>query len=42
MLGLTALLFPLMYTGRSIKRWEGAMLMAVYVTYVALLLQRPA
>ena len=42
MLGLTLLLFPLMYTGRSIKRWEGAMLMIVYVIYVVRLLQRPA
>ncbi len=42
MLGLTLLLFPLMYTGRSIKRWEGSLLMAVYVIYVVLLLQRPA
>jgi cation:H+ antiporter len=42
MLGVTVFLFPLMYTGRSIKRWEGAMLMAVYAVYVGLLLQRPA
>ena len=42
MLGLTLLLFPLMYTGRSIKRSEGALLMAVYVTYVGLLLLKPA
>ena len=42
MLGLTLLLFPLMYTGRSIRRIEGALLMAVYLIYVGLLLQRPA
>lgn len=42
MLGLTLLLFPLMYTGRSIRRIEGALLMAVYLVYVGLLLQRAA
>ena len=42
MLGLTLLLFPLMYTGRSIRRIEGALLMAVYLIYVGLLLQRAA
>jgi len=38
MLGITLLLFPLMFTGRSVKRWEGAVLMAAYVVYVGLLL----
>ncbi len=42
MLGLTLLLFPLMYTGRSVRRWEGAVLMAAYALYVGRLLQRPA
>ena len=42
MLGMTLLLFPLMYTGRSIRRIEGALLMAVYLIYVGLLLQRAA
>jgi len=42
MLGLTLLLFPLMYTGRSIRRGEGLLLMTVYVIYVGLLLQRAA
>lgn len=42
MLGMTLLLFPLMYTGRSIRRGEGALLLAAYVTYVAILLLRPA
>lgn len=42
MLGLTLLLFPLMYTGRSIRRVEGLLLMTVYVIYVGLLLQRAA
>ena len=42
MLGMTLLLFPLMYTGRSIRRGEGALLLAAYTTYVAMLLLRPA
>jgi cation:H+ antiporter len=40
MLGVTALLFPLMFTGRRINRWEGGLLVAVYLTYTALLLGR--
>jgi len=42
MLGITLLLFPLMVTGRRIARWEGGALLAVYVAYLWLLLQRPA
>ena len=42
MLGVTLLLFPLMFTGRRISRIEGGVLVASYVTYVVLLLQRPA
>lgn len=53
-LGLSSLVIPmqvhpaivssdnLMYTGRSIRRIEGALLMAVYLIYVGLLLQRAA
>jgi cation:H+ antiporter len=40
MLGVTALLFPLMYTGRRISRLEGGVLLAVYGAYTALLLTR--
>jgi cation:H+ antiporter len=40
MLGVTLLLFPLMYTGRRVNRWEGALLMAVYILYMGLLLRR--
>ena len=40
MLGVTALLFPLMFTGRRINRWEGVVLLAVYVAYLAILLGR--
>ncbi|MEO8360319.1 MAG: calcium/sodium antiporter [Vicinamibacteria bacterium] len=42
LMGLTLLLFPLMHTGRVIKRAEGALLFAVYVVYVVMLLARPA
>ena len=42
MLGMTLLLFPLMYTGRIVRRGEGGLLVAVYVTYVAILLLRTA
>jgi cation:H+ antiporter len=40
MLGVTLLLFPLMYTGRRINRWEGGLLMAAYFLYMGLLLGR--
>lgn len=42
MLGMTLLLFPLMHTGMRIRRWEGAVLLAVYMGYVGLLLAQPA
>lgn len=38
MLGVTLLLFPIMFTGARVNRWEGAVLLAVYGTYLALLL----
>jgi cation:H+ antiporter len=40
MLGVTVLLFPLMYTGRRINRLEGGVLLVVYLVYMALLLRR--
>lgn len=40
MLGVTVLLFPLMFTGRKINRLEGGVLLAVYVVYMVLLLIR--
>jgi cation:H+ antiporter len=40
MLGVTALLFPLMYTGLRINRLEGGVLLAVYLVYMVLLLRR--
>jgi cation:H+ antiporter len=40
MLGVTLLLFPLMYTGRRVNRWEGGVLIAAYVAYMVVLLGR--
>jgi cation:H+ antiporter len=40
MLGVTLLLFPLMFTQRRITRWEGALLLGVYGVYLSLLLAR--
>ena len=40
MLGASALLFPVMRTDMTIKRIEGALLLAGFVTYVALLILR--
>jgi cation:H+ antiporter len=38
MLGVTALLFPVMATGLRVRRWEGFVLLAAYGAYVTLLL----
>jgi cation:H+ antiporter len=40
MLGITVLLFPMMFTGLRINRWEGAVLLAAYGSYLAVLLAR--
>ena len=40
MLGITLLLFPLLWTGWRVNRVEGALLLAVYGLYLALLLQQ--
>ena len=40
MLGLTLLLFPVIFTGRRIARWEGVLLLASYGLYLAVLLGR--
>lgn len=40
MLGVTLLLFPLMFSGRRINRFEGAGLLSVYLVYTAVLLSR--
>jgi cation:H+ antiporter len=40
LLGLTVLLFPIMYTGLRINRWEGGGLLLAYVVYTATLLRR--
>ena len=39
MLAATLLLFPIMFNGRRIRRWEGAVLLSVYVAYLWLLLK---
>jgi cation:H+ antiporter len=42
MLGVTLLLlFPIMLTGKQVKRWEGGLLLAVYGVYLAVLLGWP-
>lgn len=38
MLGITVLLFPIILTSKLIKRWEGGLLVGVYVLYILLLL----
>jgi cation:H+ antiporter len=42
MVGTAILLVPLIWTGRRLSRGEGALLLAIYVVYVYLLLQRTA
>jgi cation:H+ antiporter len=37
LMGVTVLLLPLMVVGRNIRRWEGALLLAVYAAYMATL-----
>jgi cation:H+ antiporter len=38
MLGVTLLLFPVMFTGTRINRWEGALLLGAYGVYLTMLL----
>ena len=38
--GLTVLLVPMMFTGRRITRFEGVILLMVYLGYCGLLWQR--
>jgi len=40
LLGFSILLLPLMHTGFTLKRWEGAGLLACYFSYIYWLLQR--
>jgi hypothetical protein len=43
MLGVTVLLFPVMFSGLRIVRWEATLLLGVYAVYLAaLLLEAPA
>jgi len=39
MLGLTLLLFPLMFTGRKLVRREGVVMLTAYAAYLVLLLR---
>jgi cation:H+ antiporter len=39
MLGITLLLLPIMFSGMRFSRWEGALLLTVYVVYLGLLLR---
>ncbi len=38
MLGVTLLLFPIMFTGLRVNRWEGGVLLGTYCAYLGLLL----
>lgn len=42
MLGVTLLLFPIMFTGLRVNRWEGCLLLSAYAVYLGWLLTRPA
>ncbi len=42
MVGVTLVLFPLLFTGMRLTRWEGAILVAVYLGYLGYALQRSA
>jgi hypothetical protein len=38
MLGVTLLLFPILFTGLRVSRWEGGLLLTTYCIYLGLLL----
>jgi Ca2+/Na+ antiporter len=42
MLGATLLMFPVIFTGRRVSRWEGFLLLAFYALYLGVLLSLPA
>lgn len=42
MIAVSALLLPLLRTGFKLRRWEGLVLVAAYVIYLALLLPKPS
>jgi cation:H+ antiporter len=42
MMGITLLLFPIMFTGRRFTRWEGLLLIGVYAAYLGILLKQAA
>lgn len=41
MMAVTLVLFPLMFTGKKINRWEGVLLLLVYAVYLFLLITVP-
>jgi len=42
MLGVTLILFPIMFTGLRISRIEGALLISIYLVYLLILLKSPS
>jgi len=42
MLGVTLILFPIMFTGLRISRIEGALLISIYLIYLLILLKSPS
>lgn len=40
MLGVTILIWPFLHTGSRLNRWEGGLLLAIYVGYIAQLLRQ--
>lgn len=40
MLGVTAVLLPILLNGRRINRWEGVILLSSYGAYLAMLLRK--
>ncbi len=41
MMGVTLVLVPMMLTGSRVNRWEGALLLLIYVVYIGLLITQP-
>ena len=37
--GVTLLLFPVIFTGRRVNRWEGVLLIVAYLAYMAFLMR---
>ncbi|MEZ5286013.1 MAG: hypothetical protein R2712_14625 [Vicinamibacterales bacterium] len=41
MMGVTLLLFPMMYSGYRVTRWEGAVLLSVFAAYLTVMVTVP-